>query len=162
MGSFHHLFWINYCIWKHIFDFTCSRWSMKFLGGGSLRNVGPLQCPPHSPYTHTHPAACFLLPPPTFVSSQTKGLVRAQERRAGGGRVHQTQGQGCFVNNKCGGEGRDGRAQRLTYHRPEPDMMFTAQANLRTGSWEERGARPYKGFPKGPTKPWVSPDMSPE
>lgn len=83
-----------------------SLWSMKFLGGGSLRNVEPLQCLPHSLYTHAHAASCFLFLPPTFVSSQTKGLIRAQERRAGGGRVHQTQGQMCFVNNKCGGEGR--------------------------------------------------------
>lgn len=137
------MFWVNCCIWKHIFDFMGSCRSMKFLRGGSLRNVEPLQTPnllPRPvPPLPTHPIPCFLFappPPPSFVSPGVLP-VPPQAQEEGLGKVvfavtlHSLKRKGrlCFVDDKYDREGRDGKAQKAACCCcPGPDIINRAQA----------------------------------
>lgn len=76
---------------------------MEFLGGGSLRNAEPCRALT-SPLTRTHPAPCFLSPPPLCIFPDLRAHQSPRVRGSGGGRVHKAQDQLCFVN-KCDGGG---------------------------------------------------------
>lgn len=130
---------------------------MKFLGGGSRRNVEPQQ--PPSPHKHLpfpppprlpHLPALCLQESPLYLPR-----LRAHEGPGGGlGEAvfaatfcsWESKGRVCFVDDKCDGEGRHGRVQKATCHCPGPDITHVIQANLLwAGGWEHRGAWPPKG-----------------